>query len=1001
MIGADNLGCLTVFLNVDMKAFVTKMQLAKGEIGGLNKAIVASSAVFAKVGKQFMIAGAVIVGALALTVKSAADFETSMAKVNTMLTDSTEHYLPSFAKQIQHLAITYGQSTKVLADATYDILSAQIDASKAMDLLEVASQAAAGGFTSVATTTSALITLMTTFGDQLRDSADAADWLAAVVERGRITMEDVATTIGQTAAMASKARMSIEDYGAAFAMLTRGGLDAHKAQTALKGILRSVLKTSDEAVEVARQLGIEWGVDALSAENFANTLDILSKASIEQLAAISPNIRGLLGWAITAGQASQASKDLEVITNRMGLSLEKYGKVQDTLTLKWNKMKQQLIVSSQIIGEKLIPLAKSLIDHISNLAGKITWLSEKVPILTEALLKLLSITGLLLTTLGGILIVLPHLWSGLLLAKVGAIALTENLWLLNAAGTATQATLAKLSVVAAGLFIGWQIGNILKEMPVLNKLLVKNKKAVLDGKDAAEKHKHTLDLLKIMTNDYSKAIVIYNEELNKGATYQEALSVALAETNENFKSQGQVLDALEKRGKAYDEAVKKRADTKALKLDLIEFKESTWTEQRKKINTEFEKNKNLLLTNYITLEDAEKLHNKKIESIKSQGLENELALIAAENIGYEKEIELLTTTNEELELLNKQHNAEIKKSDAERNKAIEDALKPLKAARDKERKIEEDRLKSIKDIELKILTLRKQSYIISVHQIEEQADAFRAAGVSEALILKFLTAAFKELADSDKKATDILIENKRKLSQSFRTVLDPIAAAYAELAEEMKKIDETDLTSLEKAQYLAKRKAEIEKDAIDETFDYYEEASKRTYNAIADSFKTLFLDAFEGNLKTARDYFDAFASSVKRIIADMLAQMLAMKLLGVGGTGGLLGGLFHQGGPIKKHMGGLIKAHQGVALTADEVPIIAQTGEGILSRLGMGALGGKSELDNLNRGAAPQPKQEIHRHYYINAMDAKSFKDFLSNNRQSLEDVISDSYDENSSLRRL
>ena len=48
------------------------------------------------------------------------------------------------------------------------------------------------------------------------------------------------------------------------------------------------------------------------------------------------------------------------------------------------------------------------------------------------------------------------------------------------------------------------------------------------------------------------------------------------------------------------------------------------------------------------------------------------------------------------------------------------------------------------------------------------------------------------------------------------------------------------------------------------------------------------------------------------------------------------------------HSGGLIRAHSGLAI--DEVPIIAQTGEGILSRRGMSTLGGAGMLNRLNSG---------------------------------------------------
>lgn len=60
-----------------------------------------------------------------------------------------------------------------------------------------------------------------------------------------------------------------------------------------------------------------------------------------------------------------------------------------------------------------------------------------------------------------------------------------------------------------------------------------------------------------------------------------------------------------------------------------------------------------------------------------------------------------------------------------------------------------------------------------------------------------------------------------------------------------------------------------------------------------------------------------------------------------------LGTISVQGGR-KFHSGGPIRAHNGLAV--DEVPIIAQTGEGVLSRKGMSALGGEENLNRLNQG---------------------------------------------------
>ena len=51
---------------------------------------------------------------------------------------------------------------------------------------------------------------------------------------------------------------------------------------------------------------------------------------------------------------------------------------------------------------------------------------------------------------------------------------------------------------------------------------------------------------------------------------------------------------------------------------------------------------------------------------------------------------------------------------------------------------------------------------------------------------------------------------------------------------------------------------------------------------------------------------------------------------------------------VSFHKGGAVKAHDGLAV--DEVPAVLQTGEGVLSRMGMAALGGVPALNSLNSG---------------------------------------------------
>lgn len=83
-----------------------------------------------------------------------------------------------------------------------------------------------------------------------------------------------------------------------------------------------------------------------------------------------------------------------------------------------------------------------------------------------------------------------------------------------------------------------------------------------------------------------------------------------------------------------------------------------------------------------------------------------------------------------------------------------------------------------------------------------------------------------------------------------------------------------------------------------------------------------------------------------------------------GAVMGTMAGLFHDGGmvgtdgaPIPRyHSGGMIVAHKGMMLPEPgpgEVPVLAQTGEGILSRRGVAAAGGPEAVRAWNAGEQP------------------------------------------------
>lgn len=214
---------------------------------------------------------------------------------------------------------------------------------------------------------------------------------------------------------------------------------------------------------------------------------------------------------------------------------------------------------------------------------------------------------------------------------------------------------------------------------------------------------------------------------------------------------------------------------------------------------------------------------------------------------------------------------------------------------------------------------------------------------------------------------------------------------------------------------------------------------------MTDTMETFFDDAFHGNLQKAQNYFVLFGEAVLKTWAKTLAEMAAMQMFGggqkktnwwdtvmgvVGGVAGMLGGFngaslgntiaswfksapsfsssfggsavdfssfgmngfFHKGGPV---LNGLVRAHTGLAV--DEVPIIAQRGEYVMSRRGVAAAGGVENLNRINQGEI-SPGVEGRRggggitvnvNFNISAIETQSGAKFIYDHKKEISAVIS------------
>lgn len=302
------------------------------------------------------------------SLRAFADFETSLARVSTMLDDQTAHFLPEYEKQIAALAIRYGQTTKALSKGTFDIISGSFKAADAMEFLEVATRSAIGGFTDVATSVKAMVAILNAYGLSAKEAGRVTDVMSSIVKKGVIEYEELAGTIGQVVPIAAAAGLSLEELAAAIATITQKGVSAHQTMTAIKAIITTFLAPTPEAVKQAEKFGLVLDATTLSTLGLTGALGKLQDATSEETAAIFSNVRALLGVEATRKTITKLIENHETALGSLGLSEINYQKAAATTNVTLAQNRELWISIKRELGEGLAPAVNAFLKSLQSAA---------------------------------------------------------------------------------------------------------------------------------------------------------------------------------------------------------------------------------------------------------------------------------------------------------------------------------------------------------------------------------------------------------------------------------------------------------------------------------------------------------------------------------------------------------------------------------------------------------------------------------------------------------
>lgn len=271
--------------------------------------------------------------ALSSAASDSSEFATAMAKINMQLDDSS--HLDAISDGLRRLSREFGGDLIENATALYETMSkGGEDWAESLELLENANKLAIAEGEDLVSTAKLMRAAMAAYKMEMGDSAKVADQLSYAIAIGNTNLGQMSATLPRVASLAATAGVSFEELTTAIGTLTTGGLPAAEAGTALTAMLQAIIKPSEQAQKLAKDLGLEFNTTALATKGLAGFLaDVVgkTKGADTALATLFGSVNGLNGVLQLGGSLMETfENDLDNLGTAAGRVAANFDKFSDT-----------------------------------------------------------------------------------------------------------------------------------------------------------------------------------------------------------------------------------------------------------------------------------------------------------------------------------------------------------------------------------------------------------------------------------------------------------------------------------------------------------------------------------------------------------------------------------------------------------------------------------------------------------------------------------------------
>ncbi|WP_347246321.1 phage tail tape measure protein, partial [Thermogutta sp.] len=396
------------------------------------------SARLASFGKEALTVGSMISAGITLPllgmaktgVDAASSLDREMRNIQS-ISKATDDEIATLSDTFVRMSMDIGittDSAEKLAAGFYDIQSSGFSGADAMKVLEASTKAASAGLTDTAVASRAITATLNAYGMSADQATRVSDTLFRTVDIGVLTFEDLATNLGDVVGTAAVAGVTIEELGAAFATMTKGGISAAESATALNQLMLSFISPTEGAREAAAALGIELSATALQSKGLGGAMaEIAEKVGgdAEAMAALFPNVRALkAALALTREEAKPFAEDLEAIGKSAGATQAAFAIQTRSFSAQMASFKNSLQGLFISLGQIILPVLQDIMDQIRPLINWVMSLDDNAKRLIVTIGAIVAAIGPVLFGIGALSIAFSALASpiGVVLAIIVALA---------------------------------------------------------------------------------------------------------------------------------------------------------------------------------------------------------------------------------------------------------------------------------------------------------------------------------------------------------------------------------------------------------------------------------------------------------------------------------------------------------------------------------------------------------------------------------------------------